>query len=566
MLVETQYLTNSKKLVVSYVDKTGDIKLKYYNWDNPMKYVACDDNDEQKHPKFKSWDGKSVKQIEVNQPDRYAIYEFLDALPETEKQEIFEFNLPKIYFIDIETEIQDGFPEAADIFDQNGTLVKEGAATQVLSISIVYEDKIILLGLRDMDENMQERIIKNTNVYFKKFGVEYKFKYIKYDDEFDMLYNFFYKMIPKMPLLTGWNFLNYDWVYLVNRSRKLKKSINGKEYSIDPAVSSLTKRINKMWGTDYEVPSHRMIFDYMQLYEICDTSIKVKESSSLDFVSNKLVGVEKIKYVNSIFKLLQDETISGYQFKAGEICRVEGDVYYMYVGTERVEFTKDKFQKYKHLFKEINVNNLQKLYEEDFEIYMYYNAVDSVLVQKIHESRNYISIVYAISSLAQIRIVDVVSQMNNALGSLAITEGVLRNRFRQQDNIVLFRDEKGDAESTIAGGWVKDPVVGLNQWVVCYDFASLYPTTQRQFFIAPETFVGIQDENDKSKCSNGRKIDLDKHVVCVNGVVFEKRSSPTLRMLEDVYADRKKNKNIMMGKKEELKQVLDEIKKLESEL
>jgi hypothetical protein len=35
-------------------------------------------------------------------------------------------------------------------------------------------------------------------------------------------------------------------------------------------------------------------------------------------------------------------------------------------------------------------------------------------------------------------------------------------------------------------------------------------------------------------------------------------------MLEDVYADRKKNKKIMMAKKEELKEVLDEIKKLES--
>jgi DNA polymerase elongation subunit (family B) len=508
MLVETQYLTNSKKLVVSYVDKTGDIKLKYYNWDNPMKYVSCEDNDSQRHPTFKSWDGKSVKQVEVNQPDRYAIYEFLDALPESEREEIYEFNLPKVYFIDIETEIVDGFPEAADVRDAAGNIVKEGAATQVLSISIVYDDKVILLGLKEMPEDMQERIINNTNEYFEKFGTEYKFKYIKYEDEFDMLYAFFYKMVPKMPLLTGWNFLNYDWLYLVNRSRKISKWANGKEYKIDPAVSSLTKRINKAWGTEYELPAHRMIFDYMQLYEICDTSIKVKESSSLDFVSQKLVGVDKIKYTGS----------------------------------------------------------LQKLYEDDFETFMYYNAVDSVLVQKIHEARNYISIIYAISSLAKIRIVDVVSQMNNALGSLAITEGVLRNRFREMDNIVLFRDEKGDAESTIAGGWVKDPVVGMNQWCVTYDFASLYPTTQRQFFIAPETFIGIQDEKDKSKCTNGRLIDLDKHVLCVNGVVFEKRKSPTLIMLEDVYADRKKNKKVMMQKKEELKEIMDEIKKIESEI
>jgi hypothetical protein len=37
MLVETQYLTNSRKLVVSYVDKSGDIKLpkfqRIFVWD-----------------------------------------------------------------------------------------------------------------------------------------------------------------------------------------------------------------------------------------------------------------------------------------------------------------------------------------------------------------------------------------------------------------------------------------------------------------------------------------------------------------------------------------------------
>jgi DNA polymerase elongation subunit (family B) len=497
MLVDCQYLSNSKRLIVSYVDNTGDIKLKYFEWEQPTKYVVCSDTDEDRHPVFKSWDGKSVKLEQVSHPDRYSIYEFLDALPEKEKEEIFEFNLPKIFFVDIETEIVDGFPDA------------ETAPTQVLSISIVYEDKIILLGLRDMPEDMQQRIKDNTNKYFKKFGADYKFKYIKYEDEFEMMYNFFYKMIPKMPLITGWNFVNYDWLYLVNRAKKLKKIVNGKEYKIDPAVSSLTKRMNKVWSTNYEMPAHRMIFDYMQLYEICDTSIKVKESSSLDFVSSKLVGVEKIKYTGS----------------------------------------------------------LQRLYEDDFETFMYYNAVDSVLVQKIHEARNYISIIYAISSLSRIKIVDVISQMNNALGSLAITEGVLRNRFREQENIVLFKGEKNTGENVgIAGGWVKDPVQGMNQWCVTYDFASLYPTSQIQWYIAPENFIGVQDPKRPDYCDNGAQIDKENHVVCVNGVVFRKRNSPTIQMLKDVYADRKKNKKIMMQKKEELKKVLDEIKALETEI
>jgi DNA polymerase elongation subunit (family B) len=498
MLVDCQYLTSSKRLILSYVDKTNKTKLKYYEWPNPLKYVNCESQDPHRDPKYKSWDGRAVKLVPAGYPDRYSIYEFLDALPEKEREEIFEFNEPEIYFIDIETEIIDGFPDA------------ETAPTKVLSISIVYEDKIILLGLRDMPNDMQKRIIDNTNKYFEKFKIQYQFKYIKYADEFDMLKSFFDEMIPKMSCMTGWNFINYDWMYLVNRARKLNKIVNGAELTIDPSISSPTRRLTKQWATNYEIPAHKLLFDYMQLYEICDTSIKVKESSSLDFVASKLVGVEKIKYTGS----------------------------------------------------------LQKLYEDDFETFMYYNAVDSVLVQKIHESKNYISIIYAISSLSKIKIVDVISQMNNALGSLAITEGVLRGRFREMEDIVLFKqdDRESDDVPSLAGGWVKDPVTGMNQWVVCYDFASLYPTTQLEFFISPENFVGVQSEKNKSICTNGAEIDLNKHVVCVNGVVFRKHISPTLRMLEDVYADRKKAKKIMMQKKEELKKVQDEMKKLVEEI
>ena len=500
MIIDTQYLSKTKKLVVSYVDKQGQIKLKYYDWQTPLKYVACEDWDADKHPTYKSRDGKSIKQIEVNYPDRYAVYEFLDNLPKHEQDEIFEFNTPKIFFVDIETEIVDGFPDP------------ETAPTRVLSLSVVYDDKIILMGLKEMPEDMQKRIIDNTNEYFKDVGAGYKLKYVKYDDEFDMLYSFFDKMVPKMPLITGWNFLGYDWMYLMNRSRKLSKTVNGRDIRIPTHKASPTGRMNKIWKTEYEIPTHRMIFDYMQLYEICDTSIKVKESSSLDFVSSKLVGVDKIKYSGS----------------------------------------------------------LQTLYEDDFETFMYYNAVDSILVQKIHEARNYISIIFAISSLAKIRMTDVVSQLNNALASLAITEGVLRNRFRDMEDIILFKDTTNhNAAQGIAGGWVMEPEIGMNRWCVIYDFASLYPTTQLQFFIAPETFVGIQDKIDDTIVRNGaheEKINPEKHVVCVNGAVFEKRYSPTLKMLDDVYADRKKNKKIMMAKKEELKKVQNEIAKLEAEL
>lgn len=514
MLVDTEYNFKTKKLLVSYVDTDGEIKVKYINWENPTKYVVCDESDPDKDPQYTTWDKKPIKKVSCANfpgPDKYAIYEFLDHLPQDEQDEIFAFNIPNIYFIDIETEIVDGFPEAEDIFDKEGNLEKEGAATRVLSISIVYQDKIILLGLEDMPDDMQRRILTNTNKYFEGTGNDYKFKYIKYNDEFDMLHSFFNKMVPKMSVLTGWNFLEYDWKFLINRSKKLRKIVNGKEYTIKPESSSITNRLITPFGSNYEIPAHRMIFDYMQMYEIFDKSIKVKESSSLDFVSSKIVGLDKIKYNGS----------------------------------------------------------LQKLYEEDFETFMYYNAVDSVLVQKIHESMDYISIAFAIASLSRIKAVEVISYFNKNLGTLAITEGVLRGRYREEQNVILFRDKDKkipENSKSISGGWVKEPVKGLNNWCVTYDFASLYPRTQLQFFISPENLVGMVDPRDSNMCTNGVMIEKSKHVVCLNNTVFKKEMSPTLHFLEDVYADRKKNKKIMMDKKEELKKVLDELNELKNNL
>ena len=99
MLIDFQYLKKSRKLVCSYVDKSGKIKLKYYEWLNPEKFVNCDKLDEDKDPVLKSWDGRPVKKESCASPDRYAVYEFLDALPEKEKEELFEYNEPETYFI-----------------------------------------------------------------------------------------------------------------------------------------------------------------------------------------------------------------------------------------------------------------------------------------------------------------------------------------------------------------------------------------------------------------------------------------------------------------------------------
>jgi DNA polymerase elongation subunit (family B) len=624
MIIDTVYDNREKKLTVSYVNNNNKIALKQFLWQNPKEWVACDNEDYEAHPVYRSWDGKNIKQVSANYPSRYSIYDFLDTkITEKEREELFRYKEPDIFFVDIETEkTEDGYSDA------------KIADNRILTISIVYADKIVLYGLKDLSKEAIQDIKEKTNKYFEKFDTEYKVKYVKFDTEFDMLYEFFYKAVPKMDLITGWNFTNYDWLYLINRARKVKRiNHDGREISINPSVTSPSRRLIRKHGTEIEFPQHRIIFDYMQLFKILDTSIKVKESNKLDYVGEKLVGVPKIAYNGS----------------------------------------------------------LQDLYDNDFEKFMLYNAVDSVLVQRIHLARNYVSIIYAIASLAKIKLTDCISYINDNLGTLAITEGVLRNRFRT-DNIILFKDEENRVSvenvKSITGGFVKDPITGMNRWVAVYDFASLYPTTQLEWYIAPENYKGditkdytiykdmnativgssyqamdtafimanmckkvtllvdnkdefeelkkdelykriirrgidIQyndvtfvngthcveslllsdntelesdvvffirdiekssnlyksfvylDKNGNKKGKFGIKIkpngfvtdkgivvNTREYVVCINGCVFYKKKSPTLQMLSEVYSDRKSNKKLMMIAKEKvdkLKHYLSEI-------
>ena len=32
------------------------------------------------------------------------------------------------------------------------------------------------------------------------------------------------KFLPKFPMMTGWNFINYDWQYIVNRCKILNSA------------------------------------------------------------------------------------------------------------------------------------------------------------------------------------------------------------------------------------------------------------------------------------------------------------------------------------------------------
>lgn len=271
-----------KDIIISYYNDKGEVAFKQYPITNFQNWYVCDDKDKAASTQYKNWDGRSVKLGYGRQYNKFSILYFLDSLSEKDKAELTAYNMPKTYFVDIETEIVDGFPKA------------EEAKSRILSFSIITpERKAIVLGLEDMDSESIKKIQDDTNEYFKDFDQDWEFKYYKFKSEYDMVYTFLMKFLPKFPMMTGWNFINYDWQYIVNRCKRLQ---------IDISEVSMTKAIDK---TDSR-PLHIGILDYMQLYDKYDRTVKVKESNSLDYVSSQVLKVNKIKFTGSLQDLYRD--------------------------------------------------------------------------------------------------------------------------------------------------------------------------------------------------------------------------------------------------------------------
>lgn len=483
MLVDYEY--KSGNLICSFIDKSGNIKLKYYPW-SPTKFIATSIDDPQKHGKYVTWDGRPVKEIYSKYPNKYSVYDFIDTLPESEQNDLYDYNEPNIYFIDIENEILDKKPQA------------HLAESKILSISIICKNKALVIGIDPLTPKEEKAIQNDINTqYGSMFEREWEFKYVQYRNEYEMLLNFFKKFVPKMPVMTGWNFKHYDWVFLVNRAKLL---------GIDPTLSSFTGKMSEENQNDprnyCELPAHRIIIDYMEIFDKWDTSIKVKESLALDFVSSKVLKVQKVNY--------------------------EG--------------------------------NLKILYETDFKKFIFYNAVDSILVQMIHEKSKLADILYGIATLSR-------TTVTKALSTLSITEGILRKKLREQKNIVLVKNDIDSSASSVKGGWVKEPIRGMATWTACFDFASLYPTTMRQFNISADSYKGQKLKNENIALFNGHQIDLlPDDIITKNGAVFKNEVGVVTQVMGEVYADRKSYKKKMMSDNMELDELTRELKELEDSL
>jgi len=272
---------DEKTVKLSYFDLEGNVSYKRYEPKDIFAWEVCSESDKNKDTFYRNWDNRPVKKVYQRNFSKMGITEFIEKLSPKDQEDIFSYNMPKKYFVDIEVEVTDGFPEAYR------------ADNPVTLITIITPNKqAIVLATRDLDQSEQNKIQENLNGYVKKVNEHFDFKFKCFKSEYDLLYTYF-TMMKKFPIVSGWNFLNFDWTYLTNRAKKLH---------IDISIASPSNKLS------YDgMPLHVGIIDYMNLYDEWDKSVEIKENVQLDTAAQEVVGLSKIKYDGSLQELYEKD-------------------------------------------------------------------------------------------------------------------------------------------------------------------------------------------------------------------------------------------------------------------
>lgn len=446
------------RLRISHFGKDGTVQFKEVPIPRSEKFKWDQAGSDRRDPFFLSWDGKPVKKVKTGFLNKFRVEEFLATLGDSYLQDVYEFNYPDIWFCDIEVEVNDIFPDP------------DLAATPVLTIALVNsKGECFVLGTKPLSGNqtssIQQKLIDYTDGRIKDIS----FQYLYFPTEAEMLDSAFSHWFLKAPLLTGWNFVNFDWKFLINRAKRC---------GVDVSQCSLVKKMK-----DDNIPVHKVIVDYLDLYKKWDRVIKVKENSKLDTVALAATGISKVKY-NGTF---------------------------------------------------------MDLYTTDFETYVYYNVVDTILVYLIDKKLKTMQTFLMLGNITKV-------EAMKAFSPIWMTEAILTREFFKRRRVVA-NINKADKNKAFEGAYVKTPQKGLYEWIATFDFASLYPSTMRQWNISPEAFMG-------------RNIDIPddkKWIKTASGSVFDNSQDSVMRtVLTDFFGKRKVRKTQAF----EIEREVDILKKL----
>lgn len=180
-----------------------------------------------------------------------------------------------------------------------------------------------------------------------------------------------------------------------------------------------------------------------------------------------------------------------------------------------------------------------------YKLGIIYNIRDVELTIRLDEQIKYIDIAMTLAFKMGVNFVDTLGTVN------AWDTYIYRELLKK--NIVVPPSRNAKKEK-YDGGYVKEPQLGMFDWIVSFDLASLYPNIIAGFNTSPETIVENKREpirNVESILSNEQKnSNANEYSMTANGVYFRKDIHGILpELVEGLYSERKIVKSTMISLK-----------------
>ena len=301
MIVDVNYNNkNSSQLVMSYINEHGGIDLMPFQiHDQPYRFTKWIYANEHYKPlnNYISYDNKPVALAYDKRFNKFDLMQFVLNLDPAIQKKLLAFNQPQVFFFDIETKIEDGFPDA------------ETAATPIISIAITALDSkfttvVFTTDYDRIDETVASAIAAKVNAYVQKeydVNLDVDVRVVSCKSEYEMLKRFL-MAFKNIPAMAAWNSDGYDWPYIKNRLAKNGLSMS--EASIDGSLDSAG------------LPKHKIVKDYMQLFKDYEYSMRPYESYALNYVANRSLKLSKLEYPGTLKSLHENDIVTFLAYNA----------------------------------------------------------------------------------------------------------------------------------------------------------------------------------------------------------------------------------------------------------
>jgi len=253
-------------------------------------------------------------------------------------------------------------------------------------------------------------------------------------------------------------------------------------------------------------------------------------------IAFEMLGIQQLDYYDLFRKF-------GYTYGAQESYKLD-HIAHVVLGERKLSY--DEY------------GSLHTLYKEDYQKFIDYNIKDVELVDRLEAKLDLITLAMTMAYRGGVN-------YSETFGTTSIWDAIIYRILNKMHIAVPPREDK--LKHPYPGAYVKDPQVGMHDWVCSFDLNSLYPNIIVQYNMSPETLIEgkVPDVDvDKLLAGTAGTNSLDS-TLAASGIRFRNDKPGIIpQVIKQYYQERVDIKKRMLSAKQEYES--GATKKLENEI